>query len=378
MPVIIQGQNTPPSNKPPAPQPLPSSSLFPTQKTLSDGRTIWISVPQPDRLTLVIPVSEKIYKKGIPSSVAVPDFLHKFGLYLKEEPFNAHHVKSYFHPDSGWRFVTLTMGKRGSFVRFDFLNDKKYGRRLRIELNPRKLGPAGFAQLANVLGGPNAPLDLPQTIKQARVTRLDIAVDIVGVEVGEVLVRHKDQGKRSHYVGTDGVLETLFVHRKLKSKQPKVDQYGFPKKLSHGKKPAGKVLLRIYDRVRERVALLRPPPFGPAPVVRVELTLDRFVKWAPFPKLGAMDDPFQKVRVGFRDTQVKSPSSRWQQYIGLRRTMGLDAASALLDLQSLATIKFELAKQVPEADLVAPETTWEGWAAGLKETGLALLLSAGE
>ncbi|RYG86847.1 MAG: hypothetical protein EON58_21265, partial [Alphaproteobacteria bacterium] len=41
------------SNKPPAPEPIPLESEYPTKLTMSDGRQVWVSVPKPDRIVLI-------------------------------------------------------------------------------------------------------------------------------------------------------------------------------------------------------------------------------------------------------------------------------------------------------------------------------------
>lgn len=299
------------------------------------------------------------------------------GHYLKSEPHNSHFVNEHFQPDKGWKHITLSMGNRKSFVRFEFLNNAKQGSRLRLDLNPRKLGPKGFKQLAQVLGGGvKPPFKLPTLIEQARITRLDLAVDFVGLHVSEVAAWHKDQAKRSMYVGADGSLETIYLHRKVPPKQAKYDQWGEPKKLTHGSKPAGAVLLRVYDRVRERTTILRPAPFGPAAVTRAELVISRFNKWSKLASLPDMEDRFCKLRVGFIDSQFDGHPSLWRRYASLRRTVPHEEAVAMLGLQSIAKTAFAAAWNVPKADLIAPGETWSGWKAGLEQTGLGAFISA--
>lgn len=158
------------------------------------------------------------------------EFNLQFGEYLKGEPANAHVVDVRFYPGSGYKSVTLAMGERGSRVRFEFLKGNKTSHpRLRLELNPRKLGPPGFQQLRKVLDASHkGPLQLSGYLQDARVSRLDIAVDIVGAQVNELILTHKSEGKRSTVLGPDGELETLMVHRILQPVKAKLDQAGFP------------------------------------------------------------------------------------------------------------------------------------------------------
>lgn len=371
MPVTFSDDAWSFSNKPPSPEPLPSPSLYPTKKSMKDGRTIWISVPQPDRLTLVVPLTDKVCGKPV-SGVSVTELNKGIGLYLLEEPANSHHASHQYFPNTGYKFVTLQMGPRGSFVRFEFLNSKKDGPRLRLDLNPRKLGPKGFAQLRKVLMG---TFNLPALVAAARITRLDVAIDIVGLSVSEVLLTHQDQGKRSYYVASDGQLETINLHRKKSLKHPGFDQAGFPKKATHGNQPAGPVIVRAYDRAREREALKQPRPFGPAPVTRIEITQRRFLKWAPLTLIEQMDDLFKKLRVGFHQTQPSIMSAAWDRYTAVRRTTGPLEGARLIGLQLIAKGKFEAAYSVSEADLVGPGKNWLGWKTGLSVSGLMSLLS---
>jgi hypothetical protein len=327
-------------------------------------------VPQPDHLTITVPITPKVYGHGESVDDPVEDFMKKLGQHFKDGPANTEYVTGKFFPNYGWRDAILRVGSRSSSIRFEYLKSKKDGTRLRIELNPRKLGPSGFKKLSKILDDGKGPFNLTEMINAARLTRLDIAVDIVGVQVSEVLVWHKAQGKRSIYMGADGLMETLYVHRRLITKKQDHSQGVSPKKLSHSRQPAGKPLVRIYDRVRERAALLKSGPFGPAPVTRVELVIDKFhPNWAPLAKLPALSDRFSTLRVGFRDSQVAMPGSLWQRFAGIRRTMPHNATVALTGLVG-DEAEYAAAALVPSADMISPGENWQGWAQGMKATGL--------
>lgn len=182
------------SNKPPPPDPKPSPELFPTTKLLPDGRKIWLSVPQPDHLTIMVSLSPTVYGNGVPATTPVADFADGLGSYFKEEPFNAHWAGGnvWWNAEQKkwlWKEATLRMGGREALVYFALLKSVKDGPRLRIELNPRKLGVKGFSQLGSVLGGASAPFDLSRLIDEAWVTRVDAAIDVVGVRICEVARR---------------------------------------------------------------------------------------------------------------------------------------------------------------------------------------------
>lgn len=359
------------SNKPPEPNPTPSEEDFPTTLTLKDGRTVWVSVPQPDRLTIVGELGAHTYTAKVPAEIAPVTFLKQFGDYLLEGPHNAHQVDFWFDPAKGYyRSVTLALGPRGSRVFFQPMPPKDgHGWRMRIEMNPRKLGKSGMVQLAKVLGGKSAPLKLPEFVSTCRVNRIDVAVDFVGVGVDDLLVAHKKQGKRSYYVGPDGVLETVLVHRKLTPPKAKKDKFGDDQKLSHRSKPAGAVLLKVYDRARERQAVLQPPPFGPAAVSRVEVTLSRLQTYAPLSKLALLPDPFAGATVSVWSEQPVSSDVLWGEYVSLRRSTSAAKAQTTLGISDTRANAFEAALAAPPV-VVSSTAIWEAWAASLKATGL--------
>jgi hypothetical protein len=293
------------------------------------------------------------------------------GSHLLDEPHNAHHEASQRFKDGYWKFITLRMGSRSSYVRFEWLNDKKFGTRLRIELNPRKLRPEGFQQLSKVLDWKGGPFQLAALLDHAKLTRLDIAVDVVGAAVSEILINHKDQGKRSMYIGSDGLLETLFVHRRMLPQKQKYDSSGSLKKLKHRSRPYGAVLVKAYDRVRERKSLNMDGPFGECPVTRIEMVLARFTKWAPLKKLSLMDDRFEKIRAGMADSQTPFPNTHWRNYVSLRRSLTHQQACDTMGLQKKSADKFLVAYDVLNPNIIAKDSNWSGWAAGLKYVGLS-------
>ena len=364
----------PSSNKPPPPKPPPKPSLFPTKKTLSDGRTVWISLPQLDHLTIMVPIYKGIYNPCVPQQTSVEAFANGLGKYLQSQPFNSHwdggHV--WFDPNNKcdrWKDGSLLIGGRQSVVHFSL--HKKDSLRVRIDLNPRKLGPAGFKQLALVLGGENSPFDLEELIQSSWISRFDVAVDFVGVAISEVVANHNIQGKRVHYLGADGALESIYINRKKPPLKLKYDTSGSVKKQTPGPYPAGKPLVRIYDRVRERTDLGDPPPFGQAPVTRVELMVT--VKKRPLTALGAVLDPFKPLRVGMIWSQfnleAEDNAGTWVRYASLRKSHSHSVALSLIGREDAGDSVFASLETVPDPDLLKPGSSWDGWAKSLKVVG---------
>ncbi|WP_438727922.1 hypothetical protein ACR9YC_11890 [Parasphingorhabdus sp. DH2-15] len=364
MPVKISKNKFQFYNKPqPIAKPKPLYELFPNVITLSDGKIIRVSVPVPDRLTLIVDITSNIYGKNAPADITVAEWVKHTGDYLKDQPFNSQHVDNHYvpGPPSWYHFVMLGMGSRESKVWFEFRKaTKKLPARMRLTMNPRKLGPKGFKTLINILSDPNGPFSIKPLVKSARVTKFDVAIDIVGLQTSDVIAFHPKQGKRSMYVGKDGVLETLNIHRTVSAS-----------------KPAGNAMVRIYDRARERSDKGKPRPFGKAEVTRIEVTKAPKKPYNEFLKLPDSNDPFSELRVGYSGDQL-SPSPLWFQYFTLIRTMPQQDAADLLQLSSGTATSFRKAMRVPSAPLVSKINNWEGWKEGLKYTGLNLLINVGK
>jgi len=373
VPVTIHDKAQSPIISPPAPIPIPETPLF-TEQKLSDGRQVWISAPQPDRLIIVIPISHYVYASTITKTVSVPEFLAGFVAHMLNPPFPVEVLgKSKFSYGSNkaedWRSSNLGFGKRESVIHFALYKHYKLGVSLRLTMNPRKLGPDGFKQLVNLM---SPWFDMPAVSSAARVTRLDIAVDIVGVRVGEVIARHNKQGQRVHYMGADGLLETVYINRKQPPFKQKFDLWG-PVKAKRSKYPAGKPLLKIYDRERERAKYGKSAPYGDAPVTRIELVKSRFTKTvlADLPQIG---DPFSETWAGYAPSQTELPLGTWRRYWTLARTELQSIAKDMLGLNVKVAKAYQKALDVTNPDLVAPKMTWQHWSVGMASTGLDILI----
>lgn len=378
MPVTIAEKQLQPLISSPAPIPIPNPALF-KPKTMPDGRKLWVSAPMPDRLSIVIPISPYVYAKALDPKLSVPDFMALLGKRLLDPPFPielAGKPKFAFanQPDKEpeWRAVSLTFGKRDSSVHFSRRKDAKLGMTVRLEMNPRKVGPKGFKELASLLA---EWFDVSALGQAARLTRLDIAVDVVGVQVSEIVAQQKDQGKHVHYVGKDGLLETIYINRRMMPFKQKYDEYG-PVKPKKPKYPAGKPLLKIYDRIRERASVGVAPMYGDAQITRIELVKDRWPK-KKLNDLPTLPDVFAGTKVGYAPSQTQIMPALWQRYVILTRLLPPEAAAAALGLTKKVEKLYAKALKVPSPDFVAPEECWKRWATGIEYTGLNILLSLG-
>lgn len=360
------------SNKPQTPNPYPNDPEFPTKLMLADGRTVWVSCPLPDRLSWIIDVTPDVYAEWVAPDM--PPEIFANGLY---DYFASPGANLDIHPNSkgklapkddpnakSWSEISLALGNRDSTVWMEHKRKKK-NVTVRIELNPRKLGMQGMLQLAKGLGGPTSPLSLPAVVSSARLTSVDVCVDIVGVEVTEIVLWHKDQGKRSYWSGADGRLETIYIHRK----QLPLTEPPLPWK---PKRSPPSLLARAYDRIREREAVLKTPPFGQVPITRIEVR--KRLNGRKLAAIGDIPNPFAKLRVGFWHSQTSNKRRAWRRFCAMRRSLTFDECCEQLGLFPADRAAFIVADTVPVSDLIMSEAIWKQWSTGLEITGFQALL----
>jgi hypothetical protein len=369
----------PASNKPPEPDPKPDEKLFPLKLSFPDGRTAWQSIPLPDRISIVGNLLLE-HTEGVSA-----EQFHSYAPKLLMQGLATGGIgqivgKPKFHKSTGtYSELSVAFGVRDAPVFFKISANKETGgHSLRIEGNPRKLGPAGIEQLLDGLRETsNHTLHVGKFLSTARVSRLDVAVDLVGLAVSDLLITSKKKaGKRTHYLGEDGALETVYVHRRVPPQKQKYDDQGQPKKVTHRSRPMGPVHVMVYDRVRERRDVLKPPPFGPAPVTRVEVVKTHFgnVPFRP-QDLPALNSPFADVAVGYVGS-VSTPLFAWLRYVECRRAGGHDRAAKLLHLTPKDAEAMKTAYAHHPSDVLDPVHIWSAWKAGLAITGLELLANA--
>jgi hypothetical protein len=356
------------SNKPP--EPLGADS-FKDSLTFEDGKTVWLSNPKPDRISIVGHL--------VPENFPAP-FGDGGGLAARVMDL-ANGLKGAVEPGLGGAFTSetgsrvgkfaLACGKRQAKVHVEISRRKEkasgdFFYPMRLDFNPRKLGPEGIAELKYIFTqAPSHPFDFAGFVAHAGVTRLDIAVDFVGICPAEMLVTAKIEGKRIAYMGqAGGELETLQVHgKKTAPKTPKA-------KLSS---PAGPLRIKVYDRNAERAARGKPPVVDGYAVTRAETVQRRFPPGFGMDQIGSIM-PFKGVTASYAPAcSPWADSSRWQLYLAVRAARGHKMASKLM---SLSQHEREAARKAAEkhpnnllGGLVAAD-----WGAGLQETGLEALL----
>jgi hypothetical protein len=351
------------SNKPP-PAASPDEKLFATHLDFPNGKRVWMSYPLPDRVTIngyllaehfqetfkndKTPLHEKVeeFAKGLMAAYAYlidkAPFLGKGNLLARAQ---------------------LPFGPRGSKVFIDVRRVSEEGGvafKMRMEFNPRKVGLAGCKQLQNELEqAATGAFHFGLFLADARLSRLDVAVDYADLRPVDLIVTtKKKEGQRVHYLGTDGSLETIQVHRPTK------------------KAGVGSLAAKMYDRNRERKAHGKPPPYAGRHVTRLEIVKTRFPKGFGLADLPKMANPLADVRLSYAAT-LATPHDRktWPKYLAARRGEGHDAAVRSLSLQPIIG-KILRDRYLHHPSNLLGQDAWQDWAKGLHATGFGYLVAS--
>ena len=94
------------------------------------------------------------------------------------------------------------------------LQTGRYGRigaDIRLDYNPYKCGRAGFRQILSFLRKVLPREDMTVFLRQAKVTRLDLAIDLPDLTLNGAIVRLKGTRKHGVYTGPRGEPETTYL-----------------------------------------------------------------------------------------------------------------------------------------------------------------------
>mgnify|MGYP003635576837 CR=1 FL=1 len=360
------------SNKPPVP--TPPQNEYPVHLTFSDGREVWVSAPKPDRISLIAPLTPAHF---IPKPTGEKQFVELIkglsaSLAMKEGSTGL--VDTQFSPqeklyDKIWR----SAGDRDAGVFIQFIRPKNGKKpqpwKLRLEFNPRKVGPVGLKALTDELSYAKT-FRIYRFLADCRLTRLDVAVDFIGVAISEVIASVSLPGKRTFYVGDDGSLETTQFHRNNPPPKQAYSPAGKPKKVPRSSDPLGPVVAKLYDRVKERAAVLQPAPFGPAPVTRAEIVK----RWnGGGPKLVQLDghkNLLLDFQAGYASHQAPTDLNEWRTYVAARRVTSKAETNKAMKLSVPKAILLSRHYDHPCSTLLLHEELWSHWPSGLAATGL--------
>lgn len=368
----------PPSNKPPPPEPPPHPSRYPIQLQDNDGEPFWVSLPQPDMISLVGEVRHEHFNdscKSISLEELAPSLTSWLSAAGASDPLVKIGKTGFIKKSGVYRSVVWLFGtEKPVAINFSFgsspLQDVAHW--FRIEFNPMKLGQEGIYDLVESLHEASGKtFRVGKFLKSSRVTRIDVAVDIIGLSVPEIILTAKAEGKRVHYHGSDGVLETVYVHKKS------------PKPKNEDAKPSrsrlGPQIVSVYDKRREIISSGGVPDFDGCAITRVEVRKTRFgnVK-VQLVLLDKLKDPLLDIGVG--QVRSASPDGGWQwlEYVEMRRGSGHDWACKLMNLSVKDGDQLQKTFKNHPKDVLTPAAVWPFWSQGLEVTGLRFLMDAAE
>jgi hypothetical protein len=226
---------------------------------------IYISRPLIDRISIIGEIPKSVFGNGDLAKRGLKHFLGVFKLAVRDSDCKLKKAKSGKSSFAkGWAKkgelrAYIKIGSRRTRVEVAIQpligpEEKVIDWRLRLEWNPRKAGLEGFERLRTLLAhhlllGPEGALEWFQG---ARITRLDIAVDILGVDRPSLFLRLMDQKKVQTYGRWTSGIETT------------------NHKPSKGTKGTGG--LSAYDKRQEQTDKKpnKEPKFGQVPHQRIE------------------------------------------------------------------------------------------------------------
>lgn len=235
---------------------------------------------------------------------------------------------------------------------------------VRIEFNPSKLGPQAMWELASIweeIDFHNFPL--PSLMSDARITRIDVAIDCIGLSPVDIIVYNKDVWKVwSATSPKEGVQTANHYKSSGIYKSPSVS-------------PKRRADLMVYDKREEQLAKGIEPIYGEQEHTRIELSLNtksllKSLKTRPY--------PFETWNI--RRTLVSDPPFDdwlWKLVLDSARYRGINAAYSLVPENLRKSVKLEAEKHAP-ADLITEEKTWCHWPEALEKYHVGQLIEWAE
>lgn len=356
---------------PPAhPKPVPAKELIAKTITYSD-RKVYVTVPFPDTLELVLDVLDEHMMtpdvSGKPAKAIYEELdenirnhlleISKFkGADFSVDSFNPTHSKAVisirYDPIQPLNRATITLTRK---MRTDYP-----AWRLKLEFSAGKAGKKGILKLIatlqeTVLGF----LNWEVAMKWIRVSRIDAAVDCIGVFPIDLIAHIPKPGKRMVFVGENGRPESIYYYQKRKPLSAP------PKKLSV--KTRGPHRLTLYERRDYCRQLLLDPPYGDAPVTRAEVSTRWTTNRPLLCEILKIKNPFKGRRVAYAAAVPPISSKEWRRFCAA--VLGGGIEPALYQWLPGPGAAFAKSYDGCIGDLI-DETCWIGWPQGIACTGL--------
>jgi hypothetical protein len=220
---------------------------------------------------------------------------------------------------------------------------------LRLEFNPTALGKPGIAFLktqleALVMNG----LSFKDIIANGKVTRVDIAVDIVGVHLADLLVKTMTGGKQHWYLSDEGKPETGYLAIKQSDKNAKWTAYNKRQQLKDSPNPPA------------------TQAYGGLSRTRIEY---RATPMKAFPALGSLKNPFTEISLAYPNAPKGVKPYAWTFFIDSCVRRGQAAALAMLPDGKLRN-SYQKSLDAAHASFWRPGKIWEAWPDALHNSGV--------
>ena len=218
-------------------------------------------------------------------------------------------------------------------------------RYMRLDMNPSALGPDSMKALHQAIPKITAGhVEYADILAEGNITRFDIAVDIVNLDIEDVFIATKNPGKSHSYFSAVGKAETTYLG--VTSKGSKLYVYDKKTQLAEtGKKqPAPFFRQAKWTRVEFRKQFEKPPA-----------------------KLASSHNPFKDIRL----IDVEAPKLPvqpyvWNMFIDSCRYRGIEGA--LKQVPSLFRKDFKAAILTSKDYVWKPEDLWGYWPETLKKS----------
>jgi hypothetical protein len=219
---------------------------------------------------------------------------------------------------------------------------------LRFEFNPDQISPGGvhaFRQAVPLLTAGH--YDYQALACCGRVSRIDIAVDLVNIDIEDMLIATAKPSATSGYFGVTGKAETKYLNQKK-----------------------GGSKLYVYDR-RARLEKLHaegkgePSEFGEAKYTRVEIRTEANIPIVDIPNMSN-----RLLKLNIFDIDAAAPPEQlhhWRLFQDSCRYRGLAGALALLPGEAKGAYKNAIMMSEP---LWRPNELWSHWPAVVNDSGL--------
>ncbi|OUY01210.1 hypothetical protein [Ponticaulis sp.] len=232
---------------------------------------------------------------------------------------------------------------------------------VRFEFNPSQFNADDISDFKKVWSFISFnELPLADLLVDAKITRLDIAVDILGIRPRDVFVYNEDVWKVWSASSLNRGVETLnFYKSSGYTQSPQVN----PKKRAN---------LIVYDKRKEQKAKELTPKFGDRDHTRVELSLRKNCHLTSL-----SNQPYLFEGWDIRRMKLSNPpleAGLWQLFLDSARFRGYNAATQLLPDDFLPKDMIDNAEKYLPADLITKDQVWSHWNECVKKSMVLELL----